>query len=302
LLAVYLFVPLPFVIVAALLLRSRVILIASFLASAVFVWLWGGLFLPQFAPSSNNPGSHSALTVMTYNVLGYHTFTAPVIESIRVENADLVLLQELNPQLAGALQAELADEYPYQILDPVSGVSGMGAISKYPIRRTGESLPLDWVGEPQVLDLELPRDTIRVINFHMVPTTSANAALIDRVNRIRSAQAAALADYARQAGPLIAGGDANATPLSDVHGILSRYLVDAWLEAGFGLGHTFPGSAIRGSSRPYIAGRPVPMWLVRIDYIFHSPHWKTLDARLAKFDGVSDHRGVVAVLALEPGN
>jgi endonuclease/exonuclease/phosphatase (EEP) superfamily protein YafD len=44
------------------------------------------------------------------------------------------------------------------------------------------------------------------------------------------------------------------------------------------------------------------MWLVRIDYIFHSPHWKTLDARLAKFDGVSDHRGVVAVLALEPGN
>jgi endonuclease/exonuclease/phosphatase (EEP) superfamily protein YafD len=44
------------------------------------------------------------------------------------------------------------------------------------------------------------------------------------------------------------------------------------------------------------------MWLVRIDYIFHSPHWITLDARLAKFDGVSDHRGVVAVLALVPGN
>jgi endonuclease/exonuclease/phosphatase (EEP) superfamily protein YafD len=38
---------------------------------------------------------------------------------------------------------------------------------------------------------------------------------------------------------------------------------------------------------------------MRIDYIFHSSHWSTVDAHTAPFDGVSDHRGVVAELKLK---
>jgi hypothetical protein len=73
-------------------------------------------------------------------------------------------------------------------------------------------------------------------------------------------------------------------------------LHDAWREEGFGLGHTFPGSDIPGSSRPNFGSWYVPQWLARIDYIFYSTHWEALEARLARVDGVSDHRGVVAIL------
>ncbi len=298
-LAVYLFYPLPLVIIAAIFLRRRELWAGVLFGVVLFARLWGGLFLPNFGQPENNPDPNPTIKVMTYNVLGYHTFTSPVIGTIRSERPDLVLLQELNPQLAAATQRELIAEYPYQILNPATGVSGMGVISKYPIQPSGESIPLKWVGEPQVLILDLNGKIIKVINFHMVPTTTFNAEGISRINMLRKAQAQALLNFVNSADPLIVAGDANATPLSEVHKLLIRDLADAWQEAGFGLEHTLPGSDISGSSRPHIAGRPVPMWLARIDYIFHSPDWNTLDARLAKFDGVSDHRGVVAVMSLE---
>lgn len=299
-LAVYLFYPLPLVIVAAIFLRNKGVWTGAVLAAAAFLWFWGGLFLPKLARNSDNPGPPQTLVVMTYNVLGVHDFTSPVIDTIRNENPDIVLLQELNPILADALKNELGGEYPYQVLDPEVGVSGMGVISKFPIQPSGENLPLEWVGEPQILDLDWMGQRVKLVHFHMVPTTSTHPQAISATNQLRRAQARALVAFAgRVDGPVIAGGDANATPLTGPHQIITRELVDAWQEAGFGLGHTFPGSDIPGSSRPYLFGRPVPMWLARIDYVFHSPEWESLTARMAKFDGVSDHRGVVAILALK---
>ena len=108
------------------------------------------------------------------------------------------------------------------------------------------------------------------------------------------------ADFtARTPGPLIVAGDANAADLSRPYRTLtSGHLRDAWREAGFGLGSTFPGSTVPASSRWKLGSWYVPQWLVRIDYIFISPHWGVATAGMAQFDGVSDHRGVVAELVL----
>ena len=301
-LAVYLFLPLPLVILGAFLLRRTGIWIATALAVGVFAWLWGGLFIPRSAAQAGNPRSSPSLTVMTYNLLGHHNFAEPILANIRAEDPDLVLLQELNPQLAAAIQDDLMAAYPYQFLDPHEGVAGMGVISRNPISPSGEALTGEWPYAPQILDLEWRGEVIKIINIHMVPTTSADAQVIARTFQHRESQARSLINYARHAGPLILGGDANATPLSEVHRMLTEDLVDAWQVGGFGLGHTFPGSDIPGSSRPHIAGRPVPMWLARIDYVFHSAHWETVRARVARFDGVSDHRGVVVELVLNLGD
>lgn len=301
-LAVYVFFPLPLILIGALLLRRTGIWIATLLAAGGFAWFWGGLFIPKGPAEAGNPGSGPTLTVMTYNLLGYHSFAEAIISNILAEDPDLVLVQELNPQLAAAIQNELMAAYPYQILDPHEGVAGMGVISRYPISLSGEELTAEWPYAPQILNLEWQEQVFKVINIHMVPTTSADAHVITRTFQHRESQARSLIDYARQAGPLIVGGDANATPYSDVHRLLTLELVDAWQTAGSGLGHTFPGSDIPGSSRPHIAGRPVPMWLARIDYIYHSVHWETVQARVARFDGVSDHRGVIAELVLNLGN
>lgn len=297
-LAVYLFWPLPIALILAPFLRRREVWLGCALGVALFAWLWGELFIPRLGRQAI---SGSELKVMTFNVLGNHRQVAPIVATIRAEGADVVLIQELNPTLAAAIRAELTDLYPYQVLDPEPGVTGMGVISRYPLRRMQATLPLDWVGDPQLVRMQWEGRPVTLVNFHMYPSGLGTPGAVNYVNRAREDQARALAEFStREAAqtPLIAVGDANVTDLSDAYRIVSHVLQDAWREAGFGLGHTFPGSDIPGSARPRIAGWPVPQWLARIDYIFYSPQWVATSAYLARVDGVSDHRGVIAVLML----
>ena len=133
--------------------------------------------------------------------------------------------------------------------------------------------------------------------MNVVSTQSGTTINAFTINRNK--QAKILVDYAKQTEkPIVVAGDANSVFLSRVYEIITAELTDAWFEAGYGLGHTFPGSDIPGSSRPHFGSLYVPKWLVRIDYIFVSQEWGVGSARLAEFDGVSDHRGVIAELFL----
>jgi endonuclease/exonuclease/phosphatase (EEP) superfamily protein YafD len=295
-LAVYLYWPFLLILLLAVFLRHRGVWIMIGVGAAVFVWLWGGLLTPQLAkPEVQNP----ALRVMTYNVLGMHNHAGPVIEVIRGQDADVVFLQELNPFMAASIVQDLSNIYPYRILDPEEGVAGTGTLGKYPLHLTGETLPRKWVGVPQIMMMEWQGEQVTLVNFHMWATHFAPPDMVTANFRAREAQAQALADFARGVEtPLIAGGDANASDLSDAYQIVTGDLSDAWREAGFGFGNTFPGSDIPGSSRPHVGPWPVPMWLARIDYVFHSDEWITLQAWMAPFDGVSDHRGVVVEVML----
>lgn len=65
-----------------------------------------------------------------------------------------------------AIKDELGSQYRHQIIDAHDNATGMGTISKYPLRDSGETLPLQWVGEPQILILDWRGQEVRVINFH----------------------------------------------------------------------------------------------------------------------------------------
>ncbi len=297
-LAVYLFFPVLPVAFVAPFLGRREIWAGWIVAALVFGVLWGELFVPDLRARRTEA---DVLTVMTYNVLARHAQTDPILDVILAEEPDVVFVQELNPQVARAFQAELQSQYPYQILEPRDDVIGMGVISRFPLRSTDQALSQEWVGDPQLISLDWQGNDILLINFHMFPSGIGASWQVEYVYRARESQARALADFVRthvKEGPVIAAGDANVTDLSDAYRILRLDLNDTWRDAGFGLGHTFPGSDIAGSSRPRIAGRLVPMWLARIDYIFVSPQWMTIGSRMARFDGVSDHRGVVTELVL----
>jgi len=41
------------------------------------------------------------------------------------------------------------------------------------------------------------------------------------------------------------------------------------------------------------------LFQARIDYIFHSRHWRTVEARTLRISTGSDHRAVVATLAID---
>jgi vancomycin resistance protein VanJ len=299
LLAVYLFFPLPLLLLAAIITKRPGLWIGFTTGVFIFISLWGLQFNPLRLTGSGQANSTPSLRLMTYNVLAWHDHSQPLLRTILYEKPDILFIQELNPNLARALQSDLFDIYPYQILDPLDNPRGIGTISRYPIRETGIQLADGWIGGPQVLILEWEGMEITIINVHMTSTTGINSrAHIEKTFAQRESQARTLVDFASQSGPIIVSGDANSAPQNDSYRILTSELVDAWREAGFGLGHTFPGSAIPGSDRPQFGNWYVPRWLSRIDYVFYSNHFKAIEARTAAIDGVSDHRGVTAILVV----
>ncbi|UCD42399.1 MAG: endonuclease/exonuclease/phosphatase family protein [Chloroflexota bacterium] len=293
--AIFLFVPLALVLLVAITCKSRWLGIGFIIGAAALLWFWGDLFIPRI---NRNPTTEPTLSVMTYNVLAWHNQYGPILDTIRAENPDVLLLQELNTGLANILQNDLIDAYPYQVLVPVDNPEGIGVISKFPIQPSELTLPQLWAGGPQVLDLDWRGEQITLVNFHMFPTTSILPLdEVDRSIRFREQEAQILAGLANQSESAIMGGDANTTSLSDAYKTITSVLVDAYRSAGFGLGHTFPGSTIPGSDRPHIGWLYVPAWVMRIDYVFHTPDWITVSARTARIDDVSDHRGVIVELA-----
>lgn len=283
--ALYLFVPLPLAFLVAWWTRRRELWIGS--ATVLLVGL--ALFAPSYLPRVRNVEvSGPTLTVMTFNVLGYNTNPGPILDAIRETDADLVALQELNAPTAEALRRELADVYPYRVFDPRPGVSGMGVLSRYPITSTGETLPGQWIGTPQVLELDFEGLSVTVVHAHPFPTGLVKPPFMQRSIEARTAQLRVLADFvADHPGPLLAPGDFNTTAHTRAYALLTTHLVDAWREAGWGAGHTWPGTA--------------PLrWLVRIDYVFHSPQWRAVEARVGPWDNASDHRSVIATLVLRP--
>ena len=161
-LAVFFFIPLPGAVLAALWLRNNGVWVGIVAAMIVFLFLWGGLFLPN---SVTIAGDWETLRVMSYNTLGSQLDPAPVLALLRQEDVDVILFQELNPIVAEALAEDLGDVYPYQVMDARIGVEGSGAISKFPLVDSGEGLPLLWVGTPQVLILSWEGQEIVLVNF-----------------------------------------------------------------------------------------------------------------------------------------
>lgn len=179
-LAVYAFLPLPLAIAWAIGQRRLSLLILIALNSGVFLSLWGHAFLPKFPVSVQ-----AELVVQTYNVLGWNEEVAAQVETIRKVDADVMFIQELNPALADLLDTQLAEHYPYRVLDAQVGVNGMGTLSKYPLSLVGSVPPLGWIGEPQWLRLSWQNCSIDLMNVHMAPTNFFDAAHINQTNALR---------------------------------------------------------------------------------------------------------------------
>lgn len=302
-LAFYLFIPLLLVPLVATLTRHHTLWLGVGIGMIIWGSLYGSLFMPITPVQANAPAPH--LSLMSYNMLRHNTNPEPVLAAIRASDADVIAMQELNSAAAEAIARELREAYPYQLLEPRQGKSGMGIISRYPLSTTGDTFPGDaWIGPPQIVDLAFGETTVRLINLHAVSTSVGYGGNIrftpgqmEWSIRERERQMQLLANYAdSHSGPLLVAGDFNTTDRSNAYALVNGVLTDAWRAAGQGLGHTFPGATTPGGSRPRVSGIPLPMWLVRIDHIFYSQHWQATDADFGPWDNVSDHRPLMVQL------
>ena len=290
--AIFLFVAVPLAAIVAALQRNAVLIAGVAFAVVLFAGTWGPMLWPHSEPEPRGP----VVTVMTYNLLVSNRNSEGVVAAIREADADVVGLVELNATIGDAIRRDLIDEYPYQVLFDRGSLFGLGVISRYPIERieTGLGDDPDWNGDPIAVQVDWEGGPFVFVAVH----SPASSHKVD----IRERHARLVRDFARaQTLPVIIAGDFNASDRNQSISIIKQALNDAFREAGTGIGHTFPGASdavTRGSSRPETFGIPWPQWLVRIDYIFYSDDWQAIDARIAPWEGSSDHRGVVAELAL----
>jgi len=295
--ALYLFTPLAVTVPLAIVSRGYLPRFCVLIGVILFLILYGALFVPH-ALRPVPPGNASRLTAMTFNVHVTNTNPEGVTAAIRRSGADLVGLQEVSPAVVVALRRDLALLYPYQALGLSNGGSRLAVLSRYPLQATGITLPGEWSEQPLVARLRFAGVAVTVLDAHPVSTLLTRGQIRAETQQ-RADTAGAIATFVRaQQGPVIVLSDFNAGDQSTPYGIVTRVLGDAWREGGFGFGHTFPGDNSFDQSRPRVRDWYIPRWLVRIDYVFHSRQWQTVEARIGPWDGASDHRPVLATLAL----
>ncbi len=327
------FAPLPAWLLTALLARSRAALLSATAPWLVFVVVYGGLFVPrlphlrQVAPAAA-PGQPAVdLRVMTFNLLYVNGAPEELAAAVRRAAPDVLLVQELSPTLATSLDAALRDEYPYRDLRPHPGPEGGGVWSRRPLRveeTWGGVGGVDGVGSAggastatgptrnslrwQHLSLEHGGRRVHLVNLHLTPP-EVYFGTVRRLpvpvyvgqstaQRRREVDAFVPAVRALAREPLVVAGDLNLTDQTPEYRLLrSTGLRDAYREAGWGFGLTFPAHPklhLRG------LGLPIPS-LIRIDYVLHSRHFTTRSAAVLQEVTGSDHRPVVATLRLRPG-
>jgi vancomycin resistance protein VanJ len=291
--ALFLFAPLLLLAPAALLLRSGWLRGATSLTLAAFLALFGSRLVPPFG----QPAQGLRLRVMTLNQLYTNKHITDLIEAIRVQDADIIAIQELSRPVAEAASQQLSDKYPYQFLSPGPEDYSLGILSRYPLLKTERTR--GFMGQQMTVDVDgMP---ITVINVHL----NAPQAPTRRLRQFRPVKVVLDYDTSLRArdfpgllqeidaitGPLIVAGDFNTSDREPPYAELAARLHDAYRETGWGFGFTFPNDE-------RLARLKVPFPLVRIDYVWSRAGLVPAAARVVCDSGGSDHCAVVADLRI----
>lgn len=236
---------------------------------------------------------------MTYNArgcLGRDGRRSPerIAEVIASAQPDVVCLQELDAgrsrsgrvhqarSIAGALAMQA---HFHAALEVAEGQYGNAILSAHPCRWVRAGV-LPGVHSPWSTE---PRGALWVSVLHggvpwQILATHLGLGRAERLRQARALVSSSWVGAALDSPPVVLCGDLNSRPASAVHGILGRFLADAW--------------ALRGGPRPRTFSTRVP--LVCLDYIYLSPRIgvpsvRIVDTPLAR--RASDHFPVVAELA-----
>ncbi|MEO6709261.1 MAG: endonuclease/exonuclease/phosphatase family protein [Planctomycetota bacterium] len=251
-------------------------------AHAVIAGAWLSIFGHFLIPPPSPPStSGPALEVLSFNVGAGVASYEQIVKLLRVEAADLVLIQELTADQEHAFAHDLLELYPHRDLHGL-GIDGMGIFSKHPIVEAG-LLQLDSRRAYQRAVIDVRGQRMTVFNVH----PGLSRLLFGPSSRNpRDFQRMAL--DARAAGAAIIAGDFNATENMDLCQLLEvAGLRDAFRDAGRGFGLTFP------VFRKY-RGLPIPAF-VRIDYVWYTESYACRAARVLE-DAGSDHLPLSVVL------
>ena len=282
-------------ILAFFLIKKRWFAIVS---SVACIWLLGWLHLTYFSPQPSPMSGSTSIKVLSLNCGWYKTSSENLADLIQQEQPDLIILQEIVLKHTQRAFVWLKASYPYQFGQPPSAI-----LSKYPIQ-SSEIIHLAGHREVQhravikinqkdvvVYNISITSPWIRphkVLNFLTVPAyeyAERSAEIKDLVGRVQ-----------KETLPVIAAGDFNMAEQSQDYHELSAVMRDAFRTAGLGFGFNWPNGWNLNLLSPKFKGE-FKFPLVRIDYIWYSPHWGSRSAKVLPATG-SEHLPVGAELIL----
>jgi endonuclease/exonuclease/phosphatase (EEP) superfamily protein YafD len=254
--------------------------------AAAFVWWYAPAWLPNSSPEVEG----SEFTALTYNVLGFRTDPEQIIPVIRDAQADMVALEEILPGWPDPLNRLLADMYPYQVHEFGEGNFSVALLSRFPILETEYRDVGPDGGRHLRAVVEIAEQRVAVYVIHP-PAPAWNPRIkhwydIPRYydeQRLHAHFEFAYRALKGETLPTLVLCDCNSTPRSRQYKLLDSVLDEAFGAQGWGLGLTHPAE---------------PFPVVRIDYIWYSPEFAALDAKVWPEAGTSDHFPVWARLVL----
>lgn len=224
------------------------------------------------------PPASASLRVLAINVFARNRQYDRVIEYVRRERPDVLVLLEVTPEWESALQRQLKPEFAFSWSRATGARAGMSMMSRLPPLESRE-IDLGGTGDPSLLlTLQRADARITVLGTHLYwplgPSTAA----------VRNRQLDGIARAARERHtPLAIVGDLNITPFSP-H--FARTLRDGGLSScanGFGLPATWPAR--------------FPPLFIQIDHCLMSEGVSARNFRVGPYVG-SDHYPVSVELTV----
>jgi endonuclease/exonuclease/phosphatase (EEP) superfamily protein YafD len=227
-------------------------------------------------PDSSEPVP--ALKVASANLFYGNHEMARLVQWIRAESPEIVVLQEVSP--AAAAQLRSLSDYPNLLIDAAPGPFALAVLSRLPIDVVEVVQgPMDLPGQGLSYRVELSWSGRRIAlaALHLAAPTTPT------YRRQRDALLGRTAEWAARSGiPVIAAGDLNSTPWSRAF----KQAADLGLRRATGLTPTWPS----------VLG---PETTIPIDHVLASRHW-AVAGRSRGPDIGSDHRPVLVALTLRP--
>jgi len=265
----------------AVFMHQRGLAIVLGVSATLILYTYAPLFLPRpAAPSS----SALELKVISFNTWSKNPHAGRIAEVVLAQKPDLLLLQEIEPEVFERLMAQLQNLYVGQKAHfSYESKLLQAVVSRFPVET---AVRMKNKGQVQRVVILSPAGRIVVFNVHPLRRGGW-------FSRYRQMASLLEGNVINETGPVILGGDFNITDQSQSYKMISSHMRNAHREAGFGFGFSYPSSSVQ------LFGLISPPALVRIDHIFFSEHFSARQAGTLKDSGGSDHFPVLAVLDLK---
>lgn len=236
------------------------------------------------------------LRIATYNVNWSNRHGDQILDAIHQAQPDVICFQETSVQAEDFLRRTLEDTYPHFHStghDGRFGAERLAFASKNKLTEVSFTPPDAGLFGFYSAVLQLEDETVQLVNVHLTPfQIKRGASFKEAMDALAATETKHVSEIAAvlktidPARPTIIAGDFNS---------VSTHLAPQRLHE---LGYTDAFASVHenADAHPtwYWPTRPLPLAL-RIDYIFHSPHFSTIESRVIRREG-SDHSLVIAKL------